>query len=52
MMDRGNKMKKLTVRGISTHEESKGEWEYGYLQGNQDTLITLRVFFLPKNTKR
>lgn len=24
-------MKKLTVRGISTHEESKGEWEYGYL---------------------
>lgn len=29
--ERGNKMKKLTVRGISTHEESKGEWEYGYL---------------------
>ena len=24
-------MKKLTVRGISTHEESKGEWKYGYL---------------------
>ena len=29
--ERGNKMKKLTVRGISTHEESKGEWKYGYL---------------------
>ena len=27
----GNKMKKLTVRGISTHEESKGEWKYGFL---------------------
>ena len=26
-----NKMKKLTVRGISTHEESKGEWKRGYL---------------------
>lgn len=24
-------MKKLTVRGISTHEESKGEWKRGYL---------------------
>ena len=24
-------MEKLTVRGISTHEESKGEWKYGYL---------------------
>ena len=31
MKERGNKMKKLTVRGISTHEESKGEWKYGYL---------------------
>ena len=29
--ERGNKMKKLTVRGISTHEESKGEWKCGYL---------------------
>lgn len=24
-------MGKLTVRGISTHEESKGEWKRGYL---------------------
>lgn len=24
-------MKKLTVRGISIHEESKGEWKRGYL---------------------
>lgn len=24
-------MEKLTVRGISTHEESKGEWKCGYL---------------------
>lgn len=24
-------MEKLTVRGISTHEESKGEWKRGYL---------------------
>ena len=24
-------MEKLTVRGISTHEESKGKWKYGYL---------------------
>lgn len=24
-------MGKLTVRGISTHEESKGEWKSGYL---------------------
>ena len=24
-------MEKLTVRGVSTHEESKGEWKYGYL---------------------
>ena len=24
-------MGKLTIRGISTHEESKGEWKRGYL---------------------